>query len=349
VVFALYGLGSLLSGPLGGQLADRVGRRRTLLIGFTWGALAMLLVPFARGPLWVALSAWHLGLAGDLYRPAIQAAVADLCPPEQRPRAYGLLYWAVNLGWAAAIAMGGMLSRHGFARLFVIDAATTLAFAGIVALFVPETRPSTTERASMFSSLRVLVVDRVLMRFVLTQCLVGLVFVQPQVALQVALARKGIEPNQYGLVMSLNGVLIVALQAPALKLIARLRRTHALALGALLCGIGFGWNVWPFGVIGAATSVALWTLGELMFSPVAPAIIADLAPDGMRGRYQGVNQMTWGGCALLGPLLGMPLLEHGGPDALWLSCLATCVIAAAFHLASAPQLGARLAGKGNPA
>ena len=347
---SLYGLGSLLSGPLGGQLADRVGRRPTLILGFCWGAIAMLVVPWVKGPISLAAATLQLGLAGDLYRPAIQAAVADVCPPAQRLRAYGLLYWAVNLGWAVAIATGATLSRYGFARLFQIDAATTLTFAVIVALFVPETRPAmvalTGARAGRF---RDALTDSVLVRFVLVQCLVGLVFVQPQVALPVALARQGIEGHAYGLVLALNGVLIVVLQAPALRIVGVMRRTRALAAGALLAGVGFAWNALHLGVIGAGTGVALWTLGELLFSPVVPAVIADLAPDGMRGRYQGVNQMTWGICALLGPIIAMPILEHAGENTLWLACLAAGVLAAVLHLASAPMLARRLVGKGNPA
>lgn len=351
IICSLYGLGSLASGQLGGQLADRLGRRRTMLIGFTWGAAAMLLVPQASGPIALGAASFHLGLSGDLYRPAIMAAVADLCPPALRPRAYGLLYWAVNLGFAVASALGGALSSRGFGLLFVIDAATTIGFALIVLVFVPETRPGDRreEPAGAAPTMWVALTDPVLVRVVATQCLVGVLFLQAQVTLPISLGHRGIDAATYGLVIASNGVLIVALQPFAARVLARLRRTQALALAAILVGGGFAWNVLPLGVAGALISVALWTLGEIICSPVLPAVIADLAPPALRGRYQGVQQMSFGVCALLGPAGGMLLYERGGDRLLWGACLAFGVAAAALHLASARVLAARLVGRGAPA
>ena len=350
VICSLYGLGSLVSGTIGGQLADRIGRRPTMLLGFVWGGFAMLIVPFADSHVAIGAAALHLGLAGDLYRPAIQAAVSDICTPVQRPRAYGLLYWAVNLGFAGATAMGGLLARRGFGMLFVIDAATTFAFAIVVALFIPETRPQTAPRTDDAApSMWAPFADRVLVRFISTQCLVGFIFLQSQVALPVALAQRGITAERYGFVIALNGVLIVLLQPVALRLVTRMRRTRALAWGALLIGAGFAANALPFGVGGAAFSVVIWTCGELIFSPIVPSVVADLAPDGLRGRYQGMNQMAYGVCALVGPTGGMALFEHGGANAVWATCLVFGAIAAALHLQSARGLAARLLGKGAPA
>ena len=346
-VCSLWGFGSLCSGLLGGQLADRIGRRRTLLLGFSWGALAMRIVPLATSPLALALAAFHLGLAGDLYRPAFQAQVADVCTPAQRPRAYGLLYWAVNLGFAVATALGGLLARHGFERLFVADAATTALFGLVVFFVVPETAPPRTEaaRARMSDVLS----DGLLLRLVLAQGLLGLVFQQAQVSLPIALRARGIGPEVYGLVMAENGVLIVLLQPLWIRVVGRYRRTRILAVGAVLTGIGFSCNGLSLGVAGAALSVALWTLGEIASSPVTPALVADLAPPQLRGGYQGVWQMSFGACALLGPVGGTLVLEHGGATALWATCLALGIAAALSFLRLGTSLRARLGGLGAPA
>jgi len=351
-VIAMYGLGSLMSGPTGGTLADRYGRRPTMLLGFCWGAVAMLLVPHAQTPRMLALASFHLGLAGDLYRPAVQAAVADLCPPAQRARAYGLLYWAVNLGFAVAAALGGMLAHLGFSRLFMVDAATTLCFAIVIALFVPETRPkvaapsaSATQMGGYGEALR----DGVLLRFLLTQCLVGVLFLQAYGPLPVALAQRGIGAKGYGLIIAENGLIIVALQPVALAIVARLRRTHALALGAIFVGVGFGINALPLGIAGAAASVFVWTLGEIVSTPIVGALPSDLAPLHLRGRYQGMSQMSYGLCALIGPPAGMWMLEHASARGLWLACAGLGLLAAMLFLRSAPALRMRLGSVGRPA
>ncbi len=351
VIASLYGAGSLLSGALGGFLADRIGRRPTMILSFVWGAAAMLLVPFAHALWAIGAASFHLGLAGDLYRPAVQATIADVCAPSLRPRAYGLVYWAVNLGFAVATALGGLLARRGFGLLFVVDAATTLVFAALVVLFVEESRPARVaprpdaERGGLLSVLS----DRVLMRFVAVQCVVGMLFLQMQAALPLALGRRGIGPEIYGLVIAENGVLIVLLQPFLLRKLERMRRTRALALGAFLVGTGFAWNALPLGVAGAATSVALWTLGEIIFNPIVPALIADLAPTQQRGRYQGVGQMSFGVSALLGPAGGMLIFQYASPNALWLSCLVVGIACAGLHLLSARRLAERLNGRGAPA
>src|SRR3954462_4172499 len=74
------GMGSFASSPLGGVLADRIGHRRTMLVALLSGAAAMAHLGLARAPAHIAFAAFILGLAGDLYRPAVSAAIADVVP-----------------------------------------------------------------------------------------------------------------------------------------------------------------------------------------------------------------------------------------------------------------------------
>jgi MFS family permease len=83
-IVSLFGLGSMTAGPLGGVLADRIGRRATMLIGLFGGSASMLALGFAVRPSAIAVSALLLGLISDLYRPAVMAMVADLVPVGKR-------------------------------------------------------------------------------------------------------------------------------------------------------------------------------------------------------------------------------------------------------------------------
>jgi MFS family permease len=114
-VVSAFGAGSLVSQPLGGWLADRAGRRPTLVMGMLATAAAYLALGAA-------------GLATDLYRPAVAAIVADLVAPDQQRRAFGLLHWAINLGVGVASVVGGVVAERHFGLLFVIDAATCIGF-----------------------------------------------------------------------------------------------------------------------------------------------------------------------------------------------------------------------------
>ena len=90
-------------------------------------------------PLWlIAASALLTGVAVDIYRPASSAAVADIIDPADRPRAFAIIYWAVNLGVSVSGVLGGLLAVHGWWILFALDAATSVVFALLIARGVPE-------------------------------------------------------------------------------------------------------------------------------------------------------------------------------------------------------------------
>lgn len=341
-VVALYGAGSFASGPVGGYLADHIGRRRTMLASFGLGAAAMVQLGFARAPWHIAASAALLGFCNDLFRPALQATVADVVPPAERTRAYGYIYWAVNLGFAGAAVIAGFMASRNFTLLFIGDAATTLAFGLIVLLRVPETHPERQAARRERPDPRVPLRDRVFIAFVLAQFLVMLVGAQGASTLPVDMAAHGIPNDTYGLLLAINGIMIVVFQPTAIRLVGRFRRGDVLALAALLQGLGFGLTGWGQGVAWYAFTIVVWTLAELLYSPICPAVVADLAPTSLRGSYQGTWLMAWGASICLAPTFGSLVLGRLGSHALWGGCFAVCLAAAALHLTIAPARRRRL-------
>jgi MFS family permease len=334
LMVSLYGAGSVASGPVGGFLADQLGRRVTMLGGYVLGAAAMLQLGFARSHWHIAVATLLLGFLNDLYRPAMQATVADLVPSEKRTRAYGYIYWAVNLGFAGAAVLAGFLAAANFMLLFLGDAATTLACGVIIFLRVPETHPErhvekvARARPNPFVPFR----HGTFMAFVVAQFLCSLVFAQSNSTLPIDMRANGVSPRMYGTLIALNGIGIVLLQPSAIALVQRFRRTHVLAVGALLTGLGFGLNALGHTAGWYAFTIAVWTFGELAFSPVTPTVVADLAPTQLRGTYQGVVQMMWGLSACLAPALGGPVLGRFGSQVLWASCFVLCLASAVLHL-----------------
>src|SRR4051812_43271228 len=140
-VVAAVGLGDIGSQLLGGWLGDRIGRRNTMLAGFLGAAAALAALGSADSLPGIWVAAVGVGLTIELFRPAGSAAVADL-PAEQRIRAFGVLYWAANLGFSVTGVAAGLLARHGYGLLFWINVLASLAAALIVWRQVPETRPA---------------------------------------------------------------------------------------------------------------------------------------------------------------------------------------------------------------
>lgn len=355
LLVSLFGLGQLGAGPVGGWLADRVGRRRTMLLALGLGAAAMLQLGFAGSTLHLAFACFASGLCGDLYRPASGAAVADLVPPEDRIRAYGLLYWIVNLAFAISATVAGFVARAGYEWLFLGDALTTLLFAVIVALWLPETRPAS---APPEVGAPKAVADGLppwrnapFLVFLVLVLLVGVQYQQGLVALPVDMRAHHVPPSRYGALIALNGVLIVCVQPLLLPRLQAGRAGRTLALGALLSGCGFGANALAGHFAGAAAlaygaAVVVWTLGEIASTAVSPTVVAGFAPPELRGRYQGAFQMSWGAAALAGPSAGTFVLARGGAGVLWGGCFALGLCAAAGMLLIGPRLPGGRVGRG---
>ncbi|MCP3136026.1 MDR family MFS transporter [Pyxidicoccus xibeiensis] len=349
LVASLHGAGTVLAGPLGGTLADRLGRRITLAGGLWLGAGGMLFLGFSREPFWIAVAAFTLGTVGELYRPAVSAAIADVVPPADRTRAFSLLYWVINVGFAAALPIAGLMTRYGYLLLFIADAITTFLYGCAIWVLLPETRPTRPEgeaaparSSSAVGSVLAPFKDPVFIAFGVPVFAVALIFFQGHMALPLDLSQRGLTEAQFGMVLAVNGVLIVLLQPFIGGTVARLKRSTALALAAVLTGVGFGLHALSASMGLAMLAVVVWTLGEIAQAPVAPTVVADLAPTELRGTYQGAYNMLWGLAACAAPALGGQMLGRFGATALWLVCLAVGVVAAVWHLAIAGARRRRL-------
>lgn len=343
LVVALYGAGLLCAGPLGGALADRIGRRATLLIGLAGGGACVGVVAFLRDPAALAAMAFVAALAGEIYRPAANAAIADLVPPPDRRRAYGLVYWAVNLGWTLSLSVAGFVAERSFRALFLADAATSLAFAAIVFVRVPETRPHGLAPAPVLAGMGRVLRDRVFVVFLGLHLLALVVFVQFQLAAPLDYGAHGVGPAAFSLLMAMNGLGVVLLQPLTARFVARADGARLLAASALLFGAGMGLNAFQGSLPAYVAGNVTWTVGEVIGFPVANALVADLAPPELRGRYQGAFSMSWGIAFTAAPIAGGAVLAGLGGRAVWLGCLALGALVAAGHLAAGPARRRRLA------
>jgi MFS family permease len=340
LMVSLFGAGSFLAQLTGGELSDRLGRRPVMLISFLVTPVAMVVLGLSYSLPLIAIATFAVGFFTDLYRPAVGAAIADLVPSEARTRAYGYNYWAINLGAAVAPVIAGLLASYTYLALFIGDALTTLAFGLIVYFGIRETRPAEAQ-AARYATPRERIIqlkrEPILLLFTLLALFFGIVYMQSFVTLPVDMNSHNLGPQQYGLAIAVNGLLIVLINIPISNMAARWPRFEVMAGAAVLLGLGFGFTALADTTFLFALSVCIWTLGEIAASAVAPAIIADLAPLELRGLYQGIFGSAWGLSFFLGPLLGGWVFDHLGANMLWGSCLALGLLLALGYLGmSAP-------------
>ena len=344
LMVALYGAGGSVAGPLGGFLADRVGRRTTMLVALALGGAGMMSIGFVQRLEVLAPAIFCVAAVTEMYRPAMQAAVADMVPPSDRARAFGLVYWVINLGFSVGLTLGGMLARRSFRWLFVGDGATTLLFALVIWLGVPETRPvrpplaAGERRASQWSEFFAPWRDGPFTLFFALSFLFALVFMQNSSTFPLAMAANGIGTATFGIILALNGVLIVLLQPFLAPILSRRNRSYTIAASTVLVGLGFGLNALAHTAPLYALGVIVWTVGEIGVLPISNALVADVAPPHIRGRYQGAYGLSFGLAVCAAPALGTLVLQRLGAVTLWSGCLVLGLAIAAGHLALAPAI-----------
>jgi len=330
---SVYGLGGLFASLAGGWLADRFGRRRTITLSMFSSAAVVLSLPHARGVAAVLTLAGLAGLTSELYRPAASGLLSDLIPAGRRIPGFAIYRLAVNLGHGVGPAIGGFVAERAFVWVFVADAATSVA-AGIVALtLLPEGRRSTREEDPAGGFRGALVADRSFLVFLAATILVTLIAFQSTASFPLQVRASGLTSVHYGLLMSLNGVLVVLFELPLVGFTRRLRPRPVMAVGIALTGIGFGLVAWADTFAFFALTVFVWTAGEIAFTPVAAAYVGDVAPDPLRGRYYGAWGLTHSLGIVFGPGLGTALYAVS-PGGLWSACAAVGLAGALLVLVS---------------
>jgi predicted MFS family arabinose efflux permease len=338
LVVALYGAGALVAAPISGRLSDRLGPIRIMRASLLLSGMVLLLFALARTPAAVIAVVLALSLTAESFRPANMAIVGDLVDAPLRKTSFAVNRLAINLGMSVGPAVGGFLAAKSFFWLFLVDGITSLA-AGVILLLSRFPRHVHGEGSRQIEdSLSPLsrsgagaLRDGRLLYFLLA-CVfpVAIVFFQHISSMPIYLVRDlGLSIAAYGLLFTVNTVLIVFLEVPLNTATAHWPHRRSLILGAVLCGLGFGalavaWDIWT-----VAVTVVVWTFGEMFFFPGMAAYLTDIAPARRRGEYMGISQMVMGLAFMLGPWAGTSALGRFGGDSVWIGTLVLGLLAAA--------------------
>ncbi|GAA5125633.1 MFS transporter [Luteolibacter yonseiensis] len=336
-----YGAGGLCAGILGGWLSDRFGRKHTMLISCAGAASFMLLLSQAEGVPMFVLATFMTGLSSGIYAPAASALMADLIPPELRVRAFACQRWAINVGFALGMATAGFMAKKSFLALFIADAATTLLLGLTILIGLkPRVVPLTEKVKSGWGhALRHINQNTPFKMASIAGFLTTLVFLQMGCTYSLQTTQgAGLDERTYGLLMAFNGIIIACLELPLIGFTRRFSPVKVIAAGYLLLGAGMGLNVLGATLPVLILSMGIFTIGEMIAMPVSNGYMAGLAPDEMRGRYQGVVSITWSSATMVGPTFGI-MLYRFNPTVLWTCAFALSLAAACLMLASRGKAG----------
>ncbi|GAB3810313.1 MFS transporter [Kribbella italica] len=325
LILAVFGAATIPSRLLGGQLADRFGRRRTIVLGLTGCAVAQLWIALS-DELWSAvLATVLLGLAFEIYEPPSQATIADVTEPADRPTAYGLLGAAMAAAGVLAGLLAAAVSHFDLRWLFVADAITCLACAVLVALALPADarqapRPQVSETVWR---------DRRLLLLLGSGTVFATIYMQLVIGIPLTLLDQGLPESGTGFILAVSAVTLILAQR--LLRVQRLDDFRSIAIGYGLLAAGLVVTAFAHSLTVFLLATVLWSLGDLFLLTRYLTQASGLAPDHARGRYLAVFGLSWGIATTIAPLTATQLLKAAGPEGLWLASAATAVVLASLQ------------------
>jgi MFS family permease len=221
-MFLVWALTSgLIGNTVGGALADKFGRKTNIIFGLVASAVSALLMVVIQDLVLFYVAIAIVGIFQDISGPARQAMIADLVPVELRGDAYGMFRIVFNLSVTIGPAIGGYMATRSFVSLFYADVVISLIAAGFVFFLLPETKPVLANSEhhkeesfkDTFKGYGQVVKDKLFIGFMVVSMLSVLMYFNMNSSLSVYLVNhKGVTPEQFGYILSLNAGMVVLMQ-----------------------------------------------------------------------------------------------------------------------------------------
>lgn len=337
VALGAAGVGNFTGNAVGGTIADRIGRRTVIAVSMFGSAVFTVLVPVCPNVYCIIALAVVIGFFAQLFRPAGGAILVDTVPPEQRVTAFGLLRLAINLGMSIGPVLGGLLSSVNYDYLFVGDALTSALFGLLVVLMLPETNPAAQEEEENKAAVpradgyRRVLADRSMRLYLIAIIAVTYVYTQTTVTLPLHVHDVHLANSFYGLLLGINALMCVAIELPLTKFTGKRNPGRVLAVGMAMTGLGVSLTGVADSRLALVATVVAWSLGEMIYMPVATTYPGLFAQKHLRGRYQATEAVALTFAQTLAPAVG-GLVYSVSQTSHWVSCAAVAVFGAAMSL-----------------
>lgn len=324
---------------LGGVMVDSLtwGRRKTLFLAVFLSGLGAFAFAIATNVYGLFIGNLIMGFGAGLYWPATETMVADLSRPETRRQSFALTRLADSIGLGFGVIFGGLLiSFAGIYRLlFVGDGISFWIFLLLLYVLLPETgKPSQKGRHGWNGWFKALS-DRCLLTYIVVNCQITtfIALLGNTVPLYLKnFSSQGLGAPEWkiSLFFALNLIFSVVFQLPMANLLQKYRYAKSLGLSLMFWGIGFccvalaGTDT-QWSTVATVTAMGLMAIATVSYTPVASALVVELAPDSLRGVYLSINSQCWAIGYFIGPAIGGFAMDQKQPwvDLFWLGVAAS--------------------------
>ncbi|EST24034.1 hypothetical protein N566_25250 [Streptomycetaceae bacterium MP113-05] len=339
LIVGLFGAGVLVSGLVGGAVADAVGGRRTIVAAQPVAAATALLFLFAHNLYALCGLALATGFLSAVDRPASAGLISKIVPRKDFSRAYSLHMIGFNVGMSLSPVLAGFLLALHPPLLFLVWAVSAVAYAVLVGQLPKEPKAGDSSAGTGGFGLRVAVRgvsepfrSPALVAFLILTFVLAAIYLQVNSALPLDMRGKGLDPGQIGIVLAINAVLAIAILGLVPRLVKNMQDHTPLFLASVLFAVGFGLNALALDMGMFILATVVWTLGETLWAPMSATFIAKRAPAGKVSTYQGSYFFAWNAAFVVGGPLGLTIANAYGFAALWLATLVLGLGAAVVFL-----------------
>ncbi len=322
-IMVSFGVGSMLGSWLGGKLSDKIGFYKVMIFSLFTSGLLFFVIQYIKTFEGLLIAMFVIMTIADMFRPAMFVSIGAYAKPENRTRALTLVRLAINLGFAAGPALGGLIiMKMGYSTLFWIDGATCILAILIFkwkvkekkkTVFRDEEHPGEILTESVFK-------DKPFWIF-LTSCLLsGILFFQLFTTLPLYhKIQFNLTEFQSGMLLFLNGIIVFFLEMPIVTYIEKnkLNKLKIITYGSIImafCYFLLLINTWS-GIL--VIMMLFMTFAEMFCFPFSNSFALSRAPKGHEGRYMAIFAMSYSLAHILSAKTGMELIDNFGYQTNW--------------------------------
>ena len=333
LVLMINSFGMVIGNLLGGNLFDKLGGYRTIMIGTVICLSSTTLLNFFHGWPWYVVWLVCLGFGGGMIVPAIYALAGAVWPQGGR-QTFNAIYLAQNLGVAIGAASGGFVAELSFNYIFIANLLMYIAFA-IVAISQFNIKLDIKVKSNDAMSLldkayRPQFIALTLLCVMFSICWIA--YIQWESTIASFTQELNISMGQYSLLWTVNGIMILVAQPLIIPIIRLLKGNlkHQMYVGIGIFIISFFVTSFAEQFSVFMVGMVILTLGEMFVWPAVPTIANQLAPNGKEGSFQGyVNSAATVGKAF-GPLIGGVVVDMFNMQIMFLSMISLLVLSLIF-------------------
>lgn len=333
-VMVAFGCGSMVGSWLGGKLSDKIGFYKIMVFSLFTSGLLFFAIRYITSFEGLCIGMFSIMVIADMFRPAMFVSLGAYAKPENRTRALTLVRLAVNLGFAAGPAMGGLIIMNiGYKGLFWADGTSCIIAILIFALLVKE-KKKIREKAvvqEVGKKVRSVLNDGIFWIFLFVSFITAMVFFQIFSTLPLYHHEQfGLTEFQTGLLMTLNGLMIFFLEMPIVSYFERMKtdRLKIIFWGAIFMAASYLLLLidWWAGIL--IFSILLITFGEMFAFPFSNSFAMGRAPRGHEGRYMALYTMSFSFAHIVGSKTGLEIIARYSYQVNWSLMAGLSVLAA---------------------